>query len=439
MECSWAGIILLNMKKLIIILALISFKHPVVTTINILDYGANGNGVFDNATAIANACAASNGKTIIFPAGNFYIGSTLTVPIANTVWQGAGSDQTTITYSAGYTVIQANSFNNARITGIFFNNTYSNATEGGTGIFYTSHISLINVEIDHCKFSCPNANNDAISLQTNIGDSTLPQRVMFNVNIHHNDFVSIGRIAVDIFNRKYDVLGQSRAKDIHVDYNTADSLGTKGTWGLFASFDGTGSFASCSYNYIKNAYKAGIEMNYGSSKVLGNTLEYTTRLFIPIEIDPIVPVSNIVVAGNTSIGQNSYCTFFNVFNCQFYDNNFTANMSTSDGDGTVYLIGSNNTFTRETYNSTATTLRISSQPSLGARFPNTSSTNNIFTNCNFVATTGAGSRTVVSMDSSLTSNNIFIGCTFTKAANTAYIQQIRSAISNVIDSSSVLQ
>jgi len=427
------------MKKIILLIALLAFKRPTVTTISVLDYGANGNGVFDNATAIANACAAANGKTLLFPAGNYYVGSTLNIPIINTIWQGAGSNLTTISMNSTYNLIHATSFNNSRITGIFFNNTYANAIESSAGLIYTSHINLINIEIDHCKFSIPSANSDAISFQTNIGDSTLPQRAMFNVNIHHNSFVNIGRIAVDIFNRKYDALGYTRARDIHVDDNTADSLGTQGSWGLFVSFDGTGNFVTCNRNYIKNAWKAGIEMNYGNSQIIGNTLEYTTRNFIPIEIDPIVPVYNITVANNTAIGNNSYCNFFDVFNCQFYNNNFSANMSTADGDGTVYLIGSNNVFSQEKYFSTAGTLRISSNPTVGSRYYNIPSQNNVFTNCQFTSTGTTNSRMLVSCDSSLTSGNIFTGCTFNKNNNSGYFQQIRGAGSNAIDSSSILQ
>src|SRR6185369_2205319 len=122
----------------------------------------------------------------------------------------------------------------------------------------------------------------------------------------------------------------------------------------------------------------GIEMNYGNSQIIGNFLEYTSRAFIPIECDPIVPIYNVKVFNNQTVGANTYCTFFNVFNSQFSGNNFFANMSTAAGDGAVYVIGSNNRFTGEIYQSTATALRVSSQPTLGSRYYGTASTGNVF-------------------------------------------------------------
>lgn len=395
-------------------------------------FGAIPNGTMDCTSAIVNSTSYTNGKTLVFSGGTYKTSGTMALAFSNTVWKGQGDSVTIVTNSDAYSILQPLTFKNARITGIYFNSTYSNSVENGIGIIYTDHIAISNIEIDHCRFSNPSANTDALCFKSNIGDSTLPQNIMRNMNIHNNKFIGIGRICVDIFNRKYAPSGYEQAVEIHVDDNYSDSSGTQGSWGLFVSFDGTGKSCTCNRNYIRNAFKAGIEMNYGNSQIKDNTLEYTSRLFIPIECDPIVPIYGMLITGNKTLGANSYCTFFDVFQSQFSGNNITGNMSTAAGDGIVYLIGSYNTFVNERYTSSAGCLRVSSMPTVGARYYNVVSTGNRFVGCFFTATVGASSRSLVSFDSSLTHHNVISGCGMIKGLNTNYSQELQSAANNVV-------
>ncbi|MEM6304094.1 MAG: glycosyl hydrolase family 28-related protein [Pseudomonadota bacterium] len=52
-----------------------AFLGETVSRINVIDYGAIGDGVVDNAAAFALANAAANGRTVFVPEGNFYLGS----------------------------------------------------------------------------------------------------------------------------------------------------------------------------------------------------------------------------------------------------------------------------------------------------------------------------------------------------------------------------
>jgi len=400
--------------------------------LNVTWFGAIGDSNTDCSAAITRATAAAAGHTLYFPSGKYLLNSMISTPLINTNWLGQDSTSV-ITGGFGPTLVTFGTITNANIRNMRFVCTYVNATEQGVGMITTSHTDIINFTTDNCWFTNPATNSDAICFLTNIGDSTVPQHVMYNINITHNHFFAIGRIAVDIFNRKYDAAGSQRAQNIHVDNNFADSLGTKGTWGLFVSFDGTGNYNSCNNNHIRNAFKAGIEMNHGNSQVIGNVLEYTTRSFIPLEMDPIVPIYGMVVANNQTIGSNTYSTFFLVNNSQFYGNRLFANMSTAAGDGAVYLIGcNNNTFTGERYSSTVTTLRLSSQPTPGARFAGFTCSNNQFRNCIFTATVGVSSRLLISSDSTLTFNNVITQCSFIKAVDSTYFQQVQGASNNYV-------
>jgi hypothetical protein len=403
--------------------------------VNLAWFGADLTGTNDCSAAITAGSTAAFGNTLFFPRGTYKLTTQLNINLVNTNWLGQDST-TVITGNYGYTLLQLTAFRNATIKNICFNNQYVNSVENGlAGCIYTNHIDVVNTSIDNCWFTNPGVNTDAINLYTNIGDTTLPQRVMYNIDITNNHFINIGRIAVDIFNRKYDAAGRLRARNIHVDNNFADSLGIQGSYGLFVSFDGTGYYNTCNGNYIKNAFKAGIEMNYDNSQIIGNTFEYTSRAFIPIEVDPTVPVYGFIIANNTMMGANTYSTYFNLNNSQIYGNTYLGSMSTSAGDGILYLTGcNNNSFTGEKFISTAGTLRLSSMTTVGSRYYNVPCTNNAFRNCYFINTTtgGINSRCLISADSGLTSGNVITQCHFTKGNDSAYFRQVQGANNNYV-------
>jgi hypothetical protein len=72
--------------------------------INVLDYGANGNGVFDNTTAFSNTktAADSQNKNILVPSGNFINGKPSSITGKNVLWTYYdGGDADNVLTSAG--------------------------------------------------------------------------------------------------------------------------------------------------------------------------------------------------------------------------------------------------------------------------------------------------------------------------------------------------
>jgi pectate lyase-like protein len=69
---------------------------------NVMNFGAAGNGIINDYTAITSAINSLNGTSgiVYFPAGNYLIGSTLNVPDSVTL-KGAGADATTLTFNLG--------------------------------------------------------------------------------------------------------------------------------------------------------------------------------------------------------------------------------------------------------------------------------------------------------------------------------------------------
>ena len=75
----------------------------VMTTVNVKDYGATGDGSTNDAAAIQLAIKAAGamgvsgrGVDVYFPAGVYAIGSTLAVPFNNVMLKGSGWQSTVI-------------------------------------------------------------------------------------------------------------------------------------------------------------------------------------------------------------------------------------------------------------------------------------------------------------------------------------------------------
>ena len=86
---------------------------------NVLDFGAVGNGVVNNYTAFNNALAASD--SVIVPAGNYLIGTDLTIPSATSL---IFNDGATLTIATGVTVT---------VTGLIDAGNFAIFTVVGTG------------------------------------------------------------------------------------------------------------------------------------------------------------------------------------------------------------------------------------------------------------------------------------------------------------------
>jgi hypothetical protein len=79
-----------------------SFYVDTSNVANVMNFGATGNGITNDYTAIVNAINSLSGNSgiVYFPPGNYLVGSTLSVPDSVTL-KGAGADATTLTFDFG--------------------------------------------------------------------------------------------------------------------------------------------------------------------------------------------------------------------------------------------------------------------------------------------------------------------------------------------------
>ena len=133
--------------------------------VNVKDYGAVGDAVTDDSAAIQaaiNACTTAGGGRVFIPAGNYLLGSTLTLTSGVTL-QGQGqrvsnlrvtslsvNAVTILGASAGSTIVQCR-ISNLKITG-------PGKTSGGTGVGIYIKWASVDIEVDRCWITSWGAN-----------------------------------------------------------------------------------------------------------------------------------------------------------------------------------------------------------------------------------------------------------------------------------------
>jgi hypothetical protein len=103
--------------------------------LNVMSYGATGNGTTDDTAAIKNAMAAvpANGGTVYFPPGSYLISSTLTVSTTGTTFQGDGWGSQ-IRYDGTVVTPAINASANIRVNARWLRLSQTNATTTGVAI-----------------------------------------------------------------------------------------------------------------------------------------------------------------------------------------------------------------------------------------------------------------------------------------------------------------
>lgn len=140
------------------------------------------------------------------------------------VWLTSASGNTTIT-SSGYSVLlilQGSAVRmKVRISHIKF--TYT-GTGNAYALLYWNELGTINgLEIDHCAFTSPNGNVNALGC-SQYSVASKQGGLAKDVYIHDNDFKDIGRIAIELLNQGYDKV---RLTNLRIDNNTFSGLGLK--------------------------------------------------------------------------------------------------------------------------------------------------------------------------------------------------------------------
>jgi len=359
--------------------------------IDVRAYGAVGDGVTDDTAALQAALNAAIGKTVLFQPLTYKITSKLTVSLSGSKLIGV-KGATQITGAFNYYLMQLLEVKDSVIDGIFFNNTYVNATlDPGYAVLYSLQNNIDGLDITNCKFSVPNAFTSGFCAytRTTSGDNG---HVVKNLRIRHNEFVNIGCIAMTIMNRATSSDQYEAARDIAVTDNYAYNLGTLATsgnpFGFFISLDGYGSKTDVSRNTIRKAAGIGIENTGWINSSFNNNRfgDFTaSQSCAPMSWTPNIyvtqPISNCQSIGNIVESlANNRCNFKNIQNCLFMGNLWQGDVTTASSALQVW--GSNNRFIGESFVS----------------------------NAYYAVTVGSGLN--------ITTNNIFDCCTFSTSGST---------------------
>ncbi|QKZ11376.1 LamG-like jellyroll fold domain-containing protein [Spirosoma sp. KUDC1026] len=171
--------------------------------------------------------------------------------------------------------------NNIRVTGILFNNQSSG--EGQGMIFSNEQAPLDTYEIDHCAFTGPNVNCNAIKFNAqSYGTGSNVSVPVKNVYIHHNTFFSLGRMGIEMQNHGWE-RGETIAWQLdnyRIEDNEFSDLGrVDGSNGMAISFTGPNQNIYIRRNKVVDAKYAAyefvgsryVEMTNNTATAVNNT------------------------------------------------------------------------------------------------------------------------------------------------------------------------
>lgn len=141
--------------------------------LSVKDFGAVGDGITDDSSAIINAVAASAGKSLYFPAGAYVVGQPIIVPTNSTLYGDIGQTSLKIktgTYApSSGDVFVITGVNNVQISGIDINGNKGNigSTRNPVHVIYNSQF----VTFDRCNFV--NCEGITLNFSTNVDTITV--------------------------------------------------------------------------------------------------------------------------------------------------------------------------------------------------------------------------------------------------------------------------
>ncbi|QKZ12928.1 right-handed parallel beta-helix repeat-containing protein [Spirosoma sp. KUDC1026] len=190
------GFVLLAASLLLIPFAVPAADTPTITV----------NGFTSAAVQAAINRAPASGARIVFPAGRYVFSNTCTLANKrNLILSGAGKAEFYV--PAGKAICHmlnaVGPVSRIHLTGILFTNLSS--AKGQGMIFSNEHAPVDRYEIDHCTFTAPRLNGNAIKLNAqSYGTGKNVSVPIKNVFIHHNTFKSLGRMGIEIQNHGWE-------------------------------------------------------------------------------------------------------------------------------------------------------------------------------------------------------------------------------------------
>jgi hypothetical protein len=403
--------------------------------VNATDFGAVGDGVSDDTTALNLFFAAVSGRQGIIPAGTYKITSRIELPTLTNCTITGVPGQTTITGNFGYSLVLAVEMSNVHWYGIEFNSAYNNAADGSANnaVFMQDSYDCVNVSIRQCKFTSPLGNAQALAFfnRTNpIGTETC---VIDGLWIEDNVFEDIGSIACTIYNRQTSADKYDAAKRVYFNRNLGKNLGLLQTnaKGFLVSLDGYGSQFSVDFNDVDNPNGIGIENTGWIKGSLSNNsfrnfggVGRRARAMSVADANATYPAYELTVVGNKCIDPattKSYASF-----C--FDSYFAGNSWAQTGTG----IGSESGFVffDSSRNKVFGDIYLSDQL-FAVRFQSTTGScqGNVIQAGQFDTAASAINSAVINFDGASTSSNVAFG-SIAKGTGGSSVTQTNSAAGN---------
>lgn len=320
------------------------FKRIFSGNLNLKWFGAAGDGVTDDRLTIITAISASSGRSVYFPAGTYYISSSINLNTSNVKFIGDENNLPTIT-SATYIITLA-SVSNVTFQNIKFLSSQTSTTENLLGSVYGLNVTLDNIKFLGCSFSVPNMPMNALKFDCSNMTGSYPMK---NINIKGCTFNNIGRMAFEIINHSGLSDSVERYRNIIIEDNIFQDLGmvaattfgagSSGQYGMAVSCSGFGRNVYVNNNTITNCYDVGIELVTGISfstvknnKFFANTRLFTQNSNLAINLISIEWNSNstvttryneaLEVIGNSNDGTNGRLTLKRIQHSRISDNVF---------------------------------------------------------------------------------------------------------------------
>jgi len=385
-------------------------------------FGVTADGVTDDTTALTNFFTAISGNLNgLLPAGSIKIASEISHAFTNCKISGIPNN-TTITGSFGYSLIELLASSNVVFEDIIFDTTYVNASDdAGAGIVHAQKVVLSDITFNRCTFTGSACGCNGIGLypRTLTGDTA---GSVNGFTVTNCNFENIGRIACTLLNRgtasdKYDAF-----RGLNFSSNIGKNLGLTSAFGFMITLDGYGSQFHVDNNRIENALEIGIE-NTGwiDGTINGNTFDVFTRTWSPIQTSGNT-MTGLQISGNSVESPGSQASLiYDVDNSYFSGNSLE---STGD-EAVIYRDCNKNTIVGDWYKTDSTIACHVESASANCK-------ENRFIGCNFDTSGASSNNSCLRFNGANCQSNIVTEPIFDKGTGGVFLDEVGSASLNLM-------